>query len=466
MSRSTIVLVHGAWHGSWCWDLVGGLLEAEGADVIAIDLPGHGASTAPLTDLHGDAAAVTAVLDRLDVSVVLVGHSYGGAVVTEAGAHPRVDHLVYIAAFNLDEGETVGRAAADNPSTAAIDHSGRPNLRAALTSDDGGKTTSIVADQAKQLFYNDCTTETATWATARLGEQRMANFSEQAAADCMAGSAVHLCGLWRRQLRAPRSATNPRPAGDDQPRMADRSLAVPVAAQTGGRAAAGNDAVRSSPRSRRCRELFANRVDAGRRLASKLLHLRGQPAIVLGLPRGGVPIALEVARALHVPIDVIVVRKLGVPFQPELAMGAIGEDGTRFINDEVVQLAQVSASELDAVEARERIELDRRAARFRGTRPRQSLVGRTAIVVDDGIATGSTARAACQVARAQGAARIVLAVPVAPPDWTDRFRDAADELVCIDTPRSFHAVGEFYKDFSATTDEEVIDCLAAAEAEQ
>ena len=125
---------------------------------------------------------MTSVLDSLDGPVVLVGHSYGGAVVTEAGAHERVEHLVYIAAFNLDEGESVGRAAADDPLTAHIDHSGRPNLRAALTSDDGGETTSVVASLAAQLFYNDCTAEAATRATARLGRQRMANFSDRIAA--------------------------------------------------------------------------------------------------------------------------------------------------------------------------------------------------------------------------------------------------------------------------------------------
>jgi putative phosphoribosyl transferase len=208
--------------------------------------------------------------------------------------------------------------------------------------------------------------------------------------------------------------------------------------------------------------LFANRVDAGRKLATKLQHLRGEPVVVLGLPRGGVPVALEVAKALHAPLDVIVVRKLGVPFQPELGMGAIGEDGARVINDEIVGLAQVSSSELAVVEARERTELERRARRFRGTRARQSLVGRTAVVVDDGIATGSTARAACQVARAHGAARVVLAVPVAPTDWTDRLREDADELICLSTPPSFHAVGEFYADFSPTTDDEVVECLEQA----
>ena len=148
---------------------------------------------------------------------------------------------------------------------------------------------------------------------------------------------------------------------------------------------------------------FADRLDAGRRLAARLEHLRGQPVVVLGLPRGGVPVAFEVARSLDAPLDVIVVRKLGVPFQPELGMGAIGEDGIRIINDEIVAMARISESDLAAVEARERAELERRARRFRGDRPRSPLTGRTVVIVDDGIATGSTARAACQVARAQGA---------------------------------------------------------------
>jgi putative phosphoribosyl transferase len=204
---------------------------------------------------------------------------------------------------------------------------------------------------------------------------------------------------------------------------------------------------------------FVDRVDAGRRLADRLQHLRGQDAVVLGLPRGGVPVAFEVAQALDAPLDVIVVRKLGVPFQPELGMGAIGEDGVRIINPEVVQLARVSDAELAEVEQRERVELERRARRFRGDRPRVSLAGKTAVVVDDGIATGSTARAACQVARAEGASRVVLAVPVAPPGWTARLEGAADELVCLETPEPFFAIGQWYADFSQTADEDVIDCL-------
>jgi putative phosphoribosyl transferase len=208
--------------------------------------------------------------------------------------------------------------------------------------------------------------------------------------------------------------------------------------------------------------MFADRVQAGRRLASRLDHLRHEPVVVLGLPRGGVPVAAEVAEALGAPLDVIVVRKLGVPFQPELGMGAIGEDGVRVLNPEVVRIAGISEHELAEVDERERAELDRRARRFRGDRPRVDLAGRTAVIVDDGIATGSTARAACQVAREHGAARIVLAVPVAPADWTDRLAGVADEYVCVATPEPFFAVGQFYTDFAQTSDDEVVGCLTRA----
>ena len=208
--------------------------------------------------------------------------------------------------------------------------------------------------------------------------------------------------------------------------------------------------------------IFANRRDAGKRLAAGLRHLADETVVVLGLPRGGVPVAYEVARALAAPLDVIVVRKLGVPFQPELGMGAIGEGGVRIINREVVRIAGVSESELAAVEARERVELERRARKFRGGRARLALDGRTAIVVDDGIATGSTARAACQVARAQGARRVVLAVPVAPRDWVARIGADADECIALDTPEPFWAIGQFYSDFSQTSDDEVVECLARA----
>jgi putative phosphoribosyl transferase len=199
-------------------------------------------------------------------------------------------------------------------------------------------------------------------------------------------------------------------------------------------------------------------------LADRLEHFRGEDVVVLGLPRGGVPVAFEVARALGAPLDVIVVRKLGLPFQPELAMGAIGEGGVRIVDRALVRLARVSDEELAAVEASERAELDRRARRFRGHRAPAPLAGRTVIVVDDGVATGSTARAACQVARARGAARVVLAVPVAPPDSITELSAVADEVVCLETHALFLAIGRFYADFSQTPDEEVLDLLERATA--
>ena len=209
---------------------------------------------------------------------------------------------------------------------------------------------------------------------------------------------------------------------------------------------------------------FRDRSDAGRQLASRLLPLRGTDVVVLGLPRGGVAVAAEVARALDAPLDVILVRKLGVPSQPELGMGAIGEEGARVINADVVRYAQVSEADIRAVERRERAELERRIKRYRGDTPREPLAGRTAILVDDGIATGSTARAACQVARALGASRVVLAVPVAPPSARTTLADAIDELICLETPGRFLAIGEWYEDFSQTRDEEVVSLLRAARA--
>jgi uncharacterized protein (TIGR00369 family) len=207
---------------------------------------------------------------------------------------------------------------------------------------------------------------------------------------------------------------------------------------------------------------FRNRADAGRQLASRLLPLKGKDVVVLGLPRGGVAVAAEVARALDAPLDVILVRKLGVPVQPELGMGAIGEGDARVINADVVRYARVSEADISAVEQRERAELERRIKRFRGDAPRVPLEGRTAILVDDGVATGSTARAACQVARAQGAAKVVLAVPVAPPSVTATLADDADEVICLETPERFLAIGEWYEDFSQTRDEEVVSLLRAA----
>ena len=207
---------------------------------------------------------------------------------------------------------------------------------------------------------------------------------------------------------------------------------------------------------------FKDRVDAGRQLAARLGHLRGQQVVVLGLPRGGVPVALEVAQALGAPLDVIIVRKLGVPFQPELAMGAVGEDGVLVIDRQVVHAARVPEDELAAVQAREQAAVEARAAHYRAGWPRRPLNGRVAVVVDDGIATGSTARAACRIARVHGAARVVLAVPVAPRGWEARIGADADELVCVDTPRAFFAIGQFYANFAQVSDSEVVDCLDRA----
>jgi putative phosphoribosyl transferase len=198
-------------------------------------------------------------------------------------------------------------------------------------------------------------------------------------------------------------------------------------------------------------------------LAGRLAEFRNDPdVLVVGLPRGGLPVAAEVAAALEAPLDVIVVRKLGVPFRPELAMGAIGEDDVRVVNEEVVHITGVTAEEFAAVEERERSELARRATRFRRDRPRVSLAGKVVVIVDDGVATGSTARAACEVARAEGASRVVLAVPVAPLDWTSRLSGAADLFVAAETPADFSSVGQFYRNFTQTTDDRVVELLDEA----
>ena len=207
---------------------------------------------------------------------------------------------------------------------------------------------------------------------------------------------------------------------------------------------------------------FVDRRQAGEQLAARLGNLRGQDAVVLALPRGGVPVAAAVAAALHAPLDVIVVRKLGVPFQPELGMGAIGEGGVRILNQDVIRSAGIRPDELDEVEATERRELDRRARTYRGTRSPVGLTGRTAVVVDDGLATGATAHAACQVARARGARRVVLAVPVAPAETVELMRDVADEVHCLESPEPFYAIGLWYQDFTQVTDEEVSALLTRA----
>ncbi|MFF5209087.1 phosphoribosyltransferase family protein [Streptosporangium sp. NPDC000396] len=196
------------------------------------------------------------------------------------------------------------------------------------------------------------------------------------------------------------------------------------------------------------------------RLAERLAgRMTDENVVVLGLPRGGVPVAFEVAQALGAPLDVIVVRKLGVPFQPELGFGAVGEGGIRVINPNVVRMANVTQAEMATVEEREQVEVLRRARRFRGDRAPIDLAGRTVIVVDDGIATGGTARAACQVAHARGAARVILAVPVGAPDTIASLREDADEVICLETPADLFAIGVWYADFTQTTDEQVVELL-------
>jgi putative phosphoribosyl transferase len=207
---------------------------------------------------------------------------------------------------------------------------------------------------------------------------------------------------------------------------------------------------------------FVDRDAAGVALAGVLAdhpELTVGAPVVVALPRGGVPVAVPIARALGAPLDVIIVRKLGVPRQPELAMGAIGEGGVRVLERDVLASAGVTAEQLAQVETREEQELTRRAGRLRAGRPPISLQGRPAIIVDDGLATGSTARAAIEVARALGASAVVLAVPVAPPSTVAELSRVADAVVCVVTPSPFAAIGQWYRDFSPTTDDAVVRIL-------
>ena len=210
--------------------------------------------------------------------------------------------------------------------------------------------------------------------------------------------------------------------------------------------------------------MFADRVDAGRRVAAAVAvaGAGGPDVVVVALPRGGVPVAGVLAHTLGAPLDVIVVCKLGVPGRPELAMGAVGEGGLRVVNEDVVRAARVSPEAFARAERLARAEVERRAARFREGRTPVPLAGRTVLVVDDGIATGATARAACQIIREHGAARVVLAVPVGPPTVISGLRDVADEVICVHAPAYFGAVGQFYADFEQTSDEEVRASLRAS----
>jgi len=210
--------------------------------------------------------------------------------------------------------------------------------------------------------------------------------------------------------------------------------------------------------------IFHDRVSAGRLLAQRLEYLKGRDLVVLGLPRGGVPVAFEVAHKINAPLDVIVVRKLGVPFQPELAMGAVGEGGVLIKNESVISSIRITADEFAAVQAREHEEVVNRAKKFREGRTPVSLKGRIALIVDDGMATGSTAEAACDVARALGAEKVMLAVPTASNEAIRALSGRADEVICLDIPDNFFAVGEWYEDFSPVSDEEVIQLLRKAHA--
>lgn len=210
--------------------------------------------------------------------------------------------------------------------------------------------------------------------------------------------------------------------------------------------------------------MFADRRDAGRKLAARLAPYAAQQPVVIGLPRGGLPVAAEVAERLGAPLDVIVVRKIGAMWQPELGIGAIAEGGIRILNNAILAEVGMSHEDVEEVTAREREELERRVSRYRGKRQPVSVAGRPVILVDDGLATGYTARAAIEALRRRGAGRVILAVPVAPLDSVRELQSVADEVIAIETPTWSLAIGEWYEDFSQTSDEEVASILAAARA--
>jgi putative phosphoribosyl transferase len=211
--------------------------------------------------------------------------------------------------------------------------------------------------------------------------------------------------------------------------------------------------------------IYADRADAGRALAAALEAHRGvKDTVVLGLPRGGVPVAYEIAERLELPLDVLVVRKLGLPSQPELAMGAIASGGALVRNEEVVRYLGGRDDAFESVRAREQRELERRERDYRGDRPPLDMRDRVGILVDDGLATGATMEAAVRALQALGARRVVVAVPVASPEARDRIAAVADEVVCLAAPMFFSAVGQWYHEFGQTSDEEVRDLLAKAHA--
>jgi len=211
------------------------------------------------------------------------------------------------------------------------------------------------------------------------------------------------------------------------------------------------------------RRVFEDREEAGRALSASLGAWRARPdALVLGLPRGGVPVAFEVADALGLPLDVLVVRKLGLPGQPELAMGAIAGGGALVVNEEVLRYLPPDGDAFETVRAREQRELERREREYRGDRPPLDVRGRVVILVDDGLATGATMEAAVRSLQSLGARRIVVAVPVASVEARERIAAVADEVVCLATPEFFSAVGQWYRDFGQTSDTEVTGLLERA----
>ena len=205
---------------------------------------------------------------------------------------------------------------------------------------------------------------------------------------------------------------------------------------------------------------FADRADAGRQLGERLLPFAYENPLVIGLPRGGIPVAREVALALHAPLDFLAVRKLGAPHNPEYGIGAVAEGGVRLIDAEAIAILGLGNDVVDAIAARETAEVERRAMLYRDDSAPLNVKGHTAIVVDDGVATGVTDAAALRALRRRGPRRLILAVPVCPPDSARRLREDADELIALQQPPHFFGVGQFYEDFAQVTDEEVVSTLS------
>ncbi len=227
----------------------------------------------------------------------------------------------------------------------------------------------------------------------------------------------------------------------------------------------GRPGVGAASQAERKDMIFRDRRDAGQRLTEGLAACRGQQPIVLALPRGGVVVGYEVARALDAPLDVVVTRKLGAPHNPEFGFGAVGPGGVQVLDEGTVRTLGLDAAQIERIAEKERKEMERRQASYRGERPLPDVSGRAAIVVDDGLATGVTAIAAVRAVRQWGPARLVLAVPVSAPGTAARLRDEVDELVCLHEPSGFMAVGRWYEDFSQASDEEVLEILARARSE-